>query len=249
VNFEVFGLTSEPKVRIVWAHGWGHSGVNMMPLAQTFAGRAENVLLDFPGFGRSPIPEQPWGTEDYADDAAKLLASLKPVPHTLWVGHSFGCRVGVRLGARHKGLVDAMVLIAAAGLKRKRTSLEEARFRWRRWSFQALKSIYRLTGRDPAALSGRYGSADYRNAGALRPIFVKVISEDLTDVARQVDCPVTLVFGANDGETPVEMGERYKSLMPHAELMVLDHQDHYSVLGDGRHAVAKIISDVVKTLS
>lgn len=236
----------DADTRIVWAHGWGQTGAAMRQLAEPFGARAENVLIDLPGFGSSPLPPPAWGTADYADAVAGFLAGLSPRRRTIWVGHSFGCRVGIQLAARHPARLERMVLIAAAGLKRRRGPLEEARFRWRRLSFQAIKRLYRLTGRDPAALSERFGSADYRAAGAMRPIFIKVVSEDLSDVARQVRCPVQLVFGRNDTETPPEFGERYQVLMPNAALTVLEHQDHYTVLGEGRHAVAKIISDFIK---
>lgn len=235
-----------PATRIVWAHGWGQSGAAFRPLAEAFAGSAENLLLDLPGFGASPVPPETWGTADYADAAAELLANLPPIKRTIWIGHSFGCRVGVQLAARHPGLLDAMVLIAAAGLKRKRSPLEQARFGARRLAFRGLKRFYALTGRDAAPLAARFGSADYRNAGPLRPVFVRAVNEDLGEVARTVTCPVLLVFGRNDTETPPDMGERYAALMGAARLVVLDHQDHYSVLGDGRHAVIKQIADFIK---
>ena len=246
VAFRTISSNADADTRIIWAHGWGQSGQAFEPLATAFAARAENLLIDFPGFGASPLPPDAWSTGDYADAVERWLGTLPPVTRTIWVGHSFGCRVGIQLAARHPERLERMVLIAAAGLKRKRTPVEQLRFRWRTTSFKLLKRLYTLTGRDPAVLSGRYGSADYRNAGALRPIFVKVISEDLSDVARRISCPVQLVFGSNDAETPPEFGTRYNSLIAGSKLAILDHQDHYTVLGDGRHAVAKIISDFIK---
>ena len=65
-----------------------------------------------------------------------------------------------------------MVLVAGAGLKRRRGLLERLRIALRVRAFKTLKLLERL-GVDVAARKARYGSADYRNAGAMRPIFVQ----------------------------------------------------------------------------
>ena len=125
-----------------------------------------------------------------------------------------------------------MVLVAGAGLKRQRSLLERLRIGLRIRMFKALKLLERL-GVDVAARKARYGSADYRNAGAMRPIFVKVVWEDQTDVARQIRCPVALIYGERDTETPPEIGERLAKLIPGATLKIIPGLDHYTVLTDG----------------
>src|SRR5205814_7524349 len=50
----------------------------------------------FPGFGESPLPPTAWGTADYADAVAEWLGGLAPA-RCIWIGHSFGSRVGLRL--------------------------------------------------------------------------------------------------------------------------------------------------------
>ena len=59
---------------LVWAHGWGHTHRNMLPLAEAMRRAAGSVLLDLPGFGASPPPPDAWGTADYADAVAEWLA-------------------------------------------------------------------------------------------------------------------------------------------------------------------------------
>ena len=157
----------------------------------------------------------------------------------VWVGHSFGGRVGIQLASRHPDAVSRAGLIAAAGLPRQRSGLEQARLKGRVWTYKALKRLAPLAGVSEDDLRRRFGSADYQNAGAMRDIFLEVIREDLTDVARRITCPVHLIYGAADTETPPEIGERLARLIPGANLTVLDGLDHYSVLAEGRHQVAK----------
>ena len=222
-------------LHFIWAHGWGQDHRVFLPLAGALERLGTHTLFDFPGFGESPHPPGDWGTADYADAFADWMATL-PRTRRIWIGHSFGCRVGLQLAARHPASVDGLFLIAAAGLPRTRTVLEQVKMKTRVATFKVLKMLPRL-GIDTSAMTGKFGSADYRSAGAMRPIFVKVVREDLTDVARQVRCPVQLVYGALDNETPPEIGERLTKLVPDANITVLPRFDHYTVLTAGSHQV------------
>lgn len=234
IRYLPLGAPLESAARqLVWAHGWGQDHRFFLPVAQPVEALGAHLVLDFPGFGRSPPPPAAWGTADYADAAADWLATL-PRPPRIWVGHSFGCRVGLQLAARHPEAIDGLFLVAAAGLKRVRPPLEQLKIAARIRLFKALKAISRL-GIDIPALKDRLGSADYRNAGPMRPILVKVIGEDLSDVARAVRCPAVLIFGALDTETPPEIGERLAALIPGAQLQVLPRLDHYTILTEGSH--------------
>jgi pimeloyl-ACP methyl ester carboxylesterase len=226
-------------LRVVWAHGWGQDRRALMPLAGALSDSASHLLIDFPGFGAAPPPPSAWGTAEYADAGARLLAGLPPVARTIWVGHSFGCRVGLQMAARHPHCVDGLFLIAAAGLPRRRSAIGALRFRARVTAFKALKRAAPLLGLDVERLRRAFGSADYAAAGAMRPVLARVVAEDLSDVARAVSCPVHLVYGENDTETPPEIGERLARLIPGAELTILPRHDHYSVLAGGRHLVLR----------
>src|SRR5579862_818189 len=102
--FRLAGSAPAAAPELVWAHGWAHSHLSLLPLAEAMRGRVDSRLVDLPGFGASPPPPGPWGTEDYADAMAGWLASL-PLRKRVWVGHSFGCRVGLQLAARHPDTV------------------------------------------------------------------------------------------------------------------------------------------------
>jgi pimeloyl-ACP methyl ester carboxylesterase len=222
-------------LHFIWAHGWGHDHRAFLPLAYAFERRGSHSLVDFPGFGQSPPPPTSWTTADYADSTAEWLAGL-PRMRRIWIGHSFGCRVGLQLAARHPEAVDAMFLIAAAGLQRTRTPLEQLTLKTRVAAYKSLKLLSRL-GVDTSAMRNRFGSADYRNAGSMRGVLVNVVREDLSDVARQVRCPVELVYGEQDTETPPEMGQRFAKLIPGATFTLLPRFDHITILTSGLHQV------------
>jgi len=232
---------------LIWAHGWGHTHRALLPIAESLRPIASSKLIDFPGFGESPMPPAVWGTADYADAAAEWLRTLPPGRH-IWIGHSFGCRVGLQLAARHPDALQGLFLVAAPGLPPRRSPKARIRIAARRWAFRIVRI---LTPEGPARdrLRERFGSADYRRAGAMRPILVKTVSEDLSDAARAVRCPVVLVYGENDRETPPEIGERLKTLIPNAQLFVLRGFDHWNVLTDGQHQLTHRLSEFLERLA
>ena len=232
---------------LVWAHGWGQTHAALLPLAESMRRAAPSVLIDFPGFGESPLPPTPWGTADYADAIAEWLVTVES-SRRIWIAHSFGCRVGLQLAARHPQAVAGLFLVAAAGLPRQRSAIERARLGAHRWAFRLMRS---LTPEGPARdrLRERFGSADYRQAGALRPILIKTVGEDLSESARAVRCPTVLVYGDHDRETPPEIGERLKELIQESQLYVLRGFDHWTVLTEGRHQLLQRLGEFVERLS
>ncbi len=87
----------------------------------------------------------------------------------------------------------------------------------------------------------RFGSAGYRSAGALRTTFVKVVTEDLSPQAAKTTCPVCLIYGENDTETPPEFGRRYAEIMPNAKFHELPGFNHWDILTRGAYQCEAII--------
>lgn len=244
IYFERIG---ENGPALFWGHGWGQSHMAFLPLAQSLKNTARHWLVDFPGFGKTPTPEEIWGTEDYADALAAMIKAQTD-EKILWIGHSFGCRVGLQLAARHPDLVSGLCLIAAAGLPRKRPLWHRMYYGAQVKLFKSLKRLIPL-GLSQDWLYKKFGSADYRSAGPLRHIFVKVVNEDLGDIAAQISCPVTLIYGENDTETPPDIGVRLSRIIPHAKLILMDGFDHYSILTGAQHQVVKHINTLMKELA
>lgn len=225
---------------IIYGHGWGLDGQSFAPIASSLARFGHQYLIDFPGFGASPPPPATWGTADYAQSVAAWVLTL-PYKRIIWVGHSFGCRIGLQLGAQHAALFDRMVLMAPAGLKRKRP-LTLRIYMWLKVRLFKTLKVFVPEGPARDALRARFGSADYKNAGPMRPIFMKTLAEDLTETAQLATTPTLLLCGTSDTETPPEMSQRLQKLMPHARLILLDGLGHNSILTDGQHQCAAHIA-------
>lgn len=248
VDFAVFDRADDSNGAgplLVWAHGWGQSHRDLLPLAETMRRRGQSLLFDLPGFGGSPPPPEPWGTADYADAVAEFLAAAPVVPR-IWIAHSFGCRVGLQLATRHPALIDGLFLMAAPGLAPRHSLYRRARLAARRRAFRIMRA---LAPEGPARerLRDRFGSADYRAAGPqMRPILVKAVNEDLSEAARAVRCPAMLVYGDRDSETPPEIGERLSGLIPRCRLVVLRGFGHLDIVTEGRHQIAQLLGEFLE---
>ena len=196
-------------------------------------------MIDLPGFGDAPRPPSAWDTSEYADLVQAYIADRLQGPVVL-VGHSFGARISLRLAARKLDQVRAIVLMAAPGLP----LLPFSRAAFRRLGIRSLRRALHvlspITGPDLLAWhTARFGSKDYLAAGALKDVLVRVVNEDLTSSARAVECPVLLLWGAEDRETPPSLAHRFAELMNgRATLELLPHKDHFLYMATGAHLCA-----------
>ncbi|WP_262692354.1 alpha/beta fold hydrolase [Kordiimonas aestuarii] len=233
---------------LIWLHGWGMEHASLKRLASLFKTTHKSTLYDQPGFGRTPKLADGAGTEDYADDLAAELEGIPGAPHIL-IGHSFGGRVAVQMAARHPSLVKAIILIGGAGLQRRRS----LRFKLRAYSLRNIGRLARLSDHlfgthMRAAYVERFGSTDYKNAGPLRPTFVRVVNEDLSQPAKIVRCPALLIYGSDDTEAPPEIGRRFESLIPIARFVEVRGFDHWDILGRGAYQCEALIRAFMEDL-
>jgi pimeloyl-ACP methyl ester carboxylesterase len=219
---------------LVMLHGWGQNIQSLQPMGELLATKSQVHIIDLPGFGKSPPPPEDWDTEQYADRIYQYLAE-QGIESADMLGHSFGGRVSIRLAHKYPQKVRSITLINSGGLQRQRTSQQLLRSQWVRNMRNAFKisPMYRdelLTWH-----SQKYGSRDYLNAGALKGTLVKTVSEDLSEIAKQIPLPVLLLWGEADTETPIEMGHRYHSLFPNSELITVPNRDHFMFQAEGSH--------------
>lgn len=238
------GTPSAPPV--VFAHGWARTHRDFIPVAEALAPVAQSYLLDLPGFGQSQRPTEAWGTADYARYLAQYLRDELGLERYIWVGHSFGGRIGLRLGAQAAPL-DHLVIAAGAGVPRDQSRLDKIKRRIRGQQFQMRK---RLARGDAAlhALEARFGSPDYvhsREIG-MRDIFLNTIREDQSADLSMISCPTTLIYGARDTETPPQIGRKIASHIQGSTYIECPEFDHISILDRGRHQIALAVKTALE---
>ncbi len=217
---------------LLMLHGWGASADLMLPLAKSLAPHGYQCLIpDLPGFGESAPPPEAWDTRLYAE---LMLAYLDAhsIERALLIGHSFGGRISLILGADYADRVMKMALFNSAGVPPRRSLSSRARLKLYKTGRDWLAAFgaKALSERLRAWYGARYGSADYQSAGALKETFLKVVNSDLRPYAERVSVPTLLLWGEKDADTPLWQGETLQKLIPDAGLITFPDAGHFSYL-------------------
>jgi len=226
----LFGVRSgrgSPWVLLL--HGWGRDHEDFAAVLCGTNGKLQGpgaldaIALDLPGFGSTPAPEVPMGTEGYAAEVAKVLEVMGD--EVVVVGHSFGGRVALRIAARHPERVKALVLAGAPLVPVASHSRRKPSTRYKVMRSLAKAGIVSEERLERARR--RFGSSDYAAAkGVMRSVLVQTLAEDYADEIRAVSCPVELVWGEMDSEVPLSVAQELLARWPQAKLTVCKGAGH-----------------------
>lgn len=222
-----YAVCGDGPVPVVALHGWGGSVHSFWPVAQQLRryGYTTHVIA-FPGFGGSERPPEPWGVPEYAAFVVAYL-DAQNLERVHLLGHSFGGRVSLVLGADHADRVDKMVLADSAGVRPPGNPARDL-------LIKAGKSVLHLPGLNRLYEPLRrktyqqLGATDYLEAGPLQETFVKVVEQDLLTYAARVSRPTLLVWGSLDEDTPLWQGRQLERTIPDAGLHVFEGAGHFS---------------------
>jgi len=237
MHTETLGRVTSPPLMML--HGWGQSLKQLKPLADLLSSDFHIHLIDLPGFGLSYPPNEVWGTLDYAKRLLEYMDQHK-IPKASFLGHSFGGKVSLCLATTTPERVENLILLAASGMRRKRTFLNQCTFKAIGWAGKALKGIDKVchTSFFTNHFIPRFGSADYKNAGSMRPILVRTVNEDFSDQFPRISAKTLLIWGEDDAETPPEIGQRLHEMIPLSRLIVFPNKGHEPFQGVGAHLCA-----------
>ncbi len=219
---------------IVILQGWGTNMAAYDSVAACVNAKYRVIQLDFPGFGDSDEPRDPWAVEDYARFMVKFMDALHIEKASL-IGHSYGGRVIIRLAARTSlpFEISNIVLIDSAGILPKKTWKQKLKIKTYKVmkKITALKPIYAICPELIDDWKSRQGSADYRNASPMmRQCMVKAVNEDLTPLLKDIRQDTLLIWGDRDTATPLSDGRLMEQLIPGAGLAVINGAGHFSFL-------------------
>jgi pimeloyl-ACP methyl ester carboxylesterase len=210
-------------------HGWGASIETVLPIVGCLQDVARVYALDLPGFGESEPPPAPWGVEEYQAFVASFMDALG-IGRASIVGHSNGGRIAIRMASTEPQRVARLVLVDSAGIRPRRTLNWYRRVGMAKVGKHAARLLGRPGKRLRELLVGRAGSADYLQAGAMRPTLVRLVNSDLREHLPRIAAPTLLIWGAEDGDTPLSAAQQMEKLIPDAGLVVFEGAGHYSYL-------------------
>lgn len=240
MNLDAYGVSIHYEAigqgpPLLLLHGWGGSIGSMRPVADALADLRTCTIPDFPGFGESSSPPEPWSVTEYARCLAAFMEKAGIAKADV-VAHSFGARVALLLAAEHPELVGKIVVTGGAGLKPKRN----LKYYGKVYSYKLGKRMLRHAwmagfvrhfGVDLRKRAAQAGSEDYRALpDEMKKTFVRVVNQDLRSCLRRMKSPTLLIWGEKDASAPLWMGKVMEKEIPDAGLVVFEGRGHFAYL-------------------
>ncbi len=198
---------------LILLHGWG-GNINSFKQIEDLKKHFKVLEVDFPPFGKSEEGQE-WSVFSYANMLISLCEKLK-IEKCHILGHSFGGRIAILIGAIKKDLVDKMILVGCAGMKPRRSLkyyLKVANY-----------NIRKKMGKDVS----NFGSSDYRALSSnMKKTFSRIVNTHLEEYAKMLSQEVLIIFGDEDKETPLYMGKRLNKLIKNSSLVVMKKCSHF----------------------
>ncbi|MBQ9145659.1 MAG: alpha/beta hydrolase [Clostridia bacterium] len=214
---------------ILFLHGWGCTKeIFNLSYSPSFCLTAPDLY----GFGSTPAP--PFGVDlDYYVRGVRQLLEHYHMEDVTIVAHSFGARIALRLAQDSR--ISGLVLIGAAGLRPRRKPIYYLRV--------LHAKLARLF-----ALSGPKGSKDYSTLSpVMKRTFINIVHTYQDRELQLVRCPVLLIWGEEDRETPLYMLRKFEHGLPHSNTVMLEGCGHFCFLEQSSR-VHQLIKEFVRNL-
>lgn len=240
MNLQINGLNINYKLSgngektVIILQGWGTKLEYYDSIAALLKEKYRVLQFDFPGFGGSDEPKEPWGVSEYTDMFVELIGKLGINKASL-IGHSFGGRVILKLaGIKNTGFeAEKILLVDSAGILPKKTFAQKFKIRQYKLlkKIYANKVIYFLFPEIVDEWKSRQGSEDYRNASQImRACLVKTVNEDLTENLSLIKNETLIVWGEKDDSTPLSDARLMNERIEDSGLVVIPGAGHFSYL-------------------
>jgi pimeloyl-ACP methyl ester carboxylesterase len=210
-------------------HGWESDAQAFSSLARKLSRNYRVILPDLPGFGETEMPQKNWDLDSYINFVKDLADKLNIKKIYGIVAHSMGGRIAIKGVGGGMLPAERLVLIGAHGIRESRS------FRNRLFLMAAktgkfvtkpLPQRYRQRLRE--RLYKTAGSRDYLDAGEMRQILTKIVSEDVRPEAAMISVPTLLIYGQNDTLTPPHYGKIFEKLIVGSTLKVIPGAGHFA---------------------
>ena len=217
-------------------HGWGGSSESWIKVQEILAGQGYKVICpDFPGFGKSALPPEPWRVEQYAEWLNNFIKEIKAKePGTgepfFLLSHSFGGRVAIKFSVQYPEKLKSLILCGSAGIKLKPSLKTKIIFYLAKIGNTIFDSKYLVKFKNRARkvlylFLGR--NKDYvRAQGVMRETIKRVLQEDLLPDLPKIKTKTLIVWGKEDKMVPLKCAYLFKEKIRNSKLEILSKTGH-----------------------
>ena len=234
---------------LVFLHYFGGSSKAWTEVIEQLAGNFHCVAPDMRGFGASSAEPENFTVENYADDAANLISTLR-LENFLLIGHSMGGKIALALAARNPLGLRSMVLLAPSP-----PTPEPMKESERKKMLAAHGNRCAATETVCKAAGGKLSGAVFERSindnlrsseAAWRAWLESGSLEDISAETEKISVPVLIAAGENDeAMTPELLKKEVSSRIKNSELKILPSAGHLLPL-ETPAAIAELIRQFCK---
>ena len=238
LHYETYG---DKKEVIVILPGWGETKKSWECLIDILRLDYTVYFIDYPGFGKSPIPKKTLTMFDYAELIQYFLEVNKRKKPNV-IAHSFGGRIAILLSSKYGIYMQKLILIDSAGIKPRKT----LKSRFCQFSYKFLQGLAdflpkKIRTKVKTYLFQKFSSTDYLNLKEeMRETFKNIVNLDLTPYLPYVQNKTLLLWGEYDQDTPLKDGIKMNKKIRESELIVFPRCSHFCYL-ENPYVILKII--------
>lgn len=228
IYYEIHGTG---KQNILILPGWGNTRNTFQYLINNLQRDYTIYIIDYPGFGNSPIPDKELTIYDYALLIKNFISDQK-ISNPIVIAHSFGGRIASLLQGYYKINFSKLILIDVAGIKRKKSLkqiLKEKTYKLLKYCINFLPKLKQEKYRQKLLLY--FASADYKSIPlSMQKTFQNIITEDLKLYYKNIQTETLIIWGKEDQDTPLKDGILINKLITNSAIIVYNNSKHFSYL-------------------
>lgn len=228
------------KTSIIILHGWKLSTEKYQKLQINLSKKGYKVFIpDLPGFGKRVNINKIYTLDDYVNFVLRYIKKNN-IHLPVLLGHSFGGRISLVVGAKYPSLIKSLVLTGVPGYLPS-SKLKVKFFYYLAKIGQVIFYIWPLSIFADLARKILYRGAGafdyYHTSGYLRETFKKIIRTDLTSYIKMIKIPTILVWGEQDVTTPVWIAQKMHTNIKNSKLVIVKGEGHNFVFENPSHFI------------
>lgn len=219
---------------VILLHGLGGDSTNWASTIGPLAEKHRVIVPDQIGFGRSDKPPIAYRVATYVDFLDGLYKELK-IERASLVGNSLGGWIAAAFTLAYPDKVERLVLVDAAGFSLGGDMDPRIMHGLNTSSRRGLRDLIPLVfyNKEPFLSDASIDAFFARKLAAGDGLTVKMLIESilrgedvLDNKLSGIKKPTLIIWGRQDGLTPLAMGERFKKEIAGSELLVFDKCGH-----------------------
>jgi 2-hydroxy-6-oxonona-2,4-dienedioate hydrolase len=218
---------------VILLHGLGGSSAGWQPNLGPLAEKFHVVALDQIGFGKSDKPLANYRIRTYVDFLDQFCKQLK-IERASLVGSSMGGWVAAVFTAAFPDRVDKLVLVDAAGYAPPKDLDLRTLYNLNPTTREGMKTLaakvfynkaFQTDAAIDMAIAARLAAGDGYTINSISESVIR--GEDFVDnTVKTIRRPTLIVWGREDGLTPLSDGERFNKDIAGSKLVVFDQCGH-----------------------